>query len=98
MQRRLLVLFAGQYGVGSILDEERGRERVSSCNGQVKETVPRGVNKVKVTAVADQRVGDALVAVKQGKVEGDVPFVIKLIELMWQLQCLEKNTCKYMSL
>ena len=35
--------------------------------------------------MADQCVGDALVAVKQGKVEGDVPFVIKLIELMWQL-------------
>ena len=41
--------------------------------------------------MADQCVGDALVAVKQGKVEGDVSFIIKLIELMWQLQCLEKR-------
>ena len=85
MQRCLLVLLAGQYGVGSVLDEERGRESVPPHDGQVEETVPRGVSKVKVTAVADQRVGNALVAAEQSKVEGDVPFTIKLIELMWQL-------------
>ena len=86
MQRCLLILLAGQYGIGSILDEERGRESVPPHDRQVEETVPRWVSKVKVAAMADQRVGNALVAAKQGKVEGDVPFAIKLIELMWQLR------------
>ena len=86
MQWRLLVLLPGQYGVGSVLDEERGRESVSPHDGQVKETVPQGVSKVKVAAVADQRVGNALITTKQGKVEGDVPFIIKFIKLLWQLQ------------
>jgi hypothetical protein len=92
VQRRLLVLLPGQYGVGTVLDEEGGRESVAPHDRQVKETVPRGVNKVKVAAVADQGVGDALAATKQGKVEGDVPFTIKLIEFLWQLQRLEKVT------
>ena len=91
MQWCLLVLLPGQYGVGSVLDEERGRESVSPHDGQVKETVPRGVSKVKVAAVADQRVGNALITTKQGKVEGDVPFIIKFVKLLWQLQWLDKG-------
>ena len=89
MQWCLLVLLPGQYGVGSVLDEERGRESVSPHDGQVKETVPRGVSKVKVTAVADQCVGNALITTKQGKVEGDVPFTIKFVKLLRQLQWLD---------
>ena len=81
-----MALLSSQYGIGSVLDEERGGESVSPHDGQVKKTVPRGVNKVKVTAVTDQSVGDAFVATEQGKVEGDVPLVIKLVQFLWQLK------------
>ena len=68
MQWCLLVLFPGQDGVGSILDEEGSRESVAPQDGQVKETITRGVSKVKVTVVADEGVGDALATTKQGQV------------------------------
>ena len=83
MQRCLLVLLSGQYSVGSVFDEKRGRECVSPQYGQVKKTVARGVNEIKVAAVADKGVGDALIATEEGKVEGDVPLVIKLIKFLW---------------
>ena len=79
MQRCFQVLFPGQDGVGSILDEEGGGESVAPGDGEVEETVAGGVEDVQVTAVTDQGVGDTLVAIEEGQVEGEVPLVITLI-------------------
>ena len=49
----------------------------------MKKTVARGVNEVEIAAVANEGVGNALVATKEGKVEGDVPLAIKLVKFLW---------------
>ena len=78
-----MVLLSRQNGVGTILDEERGGERVSPQDSKVEETVARWVEDVQVAVVTDQSVGYALIAIQQGKVEGDVPLVITLIQFLW---------------
>ncbi len=63
MQRGLLGRSPGLDGVGSILDEEGGGKGVPTENGQVEEAVSLRVQAVQVTLVADEGVGDALVAI-----------------------------------
>ena len=55
-------------GVGPVLDKEGGSKGVTPQDGQVQQTVALRVLDVKVTLVADQRVGDTLVAIEQSKV------------------------------
>ena len=85
MQWCLLVISPCQDGVGSVLDEERGREGVPSHYCQVEKTVARSIKNVQVTSMAHKSVGYAFIAVEQGQVEGDVLFVITLIKLLGQL-------------
>ena len=45
----------------------------------MEETVALRVLDVEVALVADEGVGDAIMAVEKGKVEGDVAFIVTLI-------------------
>lgn len=57
----------------------------------MEETVARWIEDVQVTFVTDQGVGYVLVAIQQGKVEGDVPLVITLVQFLWQLSMRSTN-------
>ena len=55
-------------GVGPVLDKEGGSKGVTPQDSQVEQTVALRVLDVEVTLVADQRVGNTLMAIKQSKV------------------------------
>ena len=85
MEGPLLSGVAGKGCVTTTLDEEGGGKRVSPQDGQVEKAVPLRVHTVQVTLVAHEGGRNPLVAVEEGEVEGDVPFVITLVKSMRQL-------------
>ena len=55
-------------GVGPVLDKKGGSKSITPQDGQVEQTVALRVLDVEVALVADQCVGDTLMAIKQSKV------------------------------
>ncbi len=85
MEWGLLQVLARQNGVCPFLNEEGSGEGVSPEDGQVQQAVALRVHTVQVTVVRDQRVRNALVPTQQSQVEGDVPIIITLIQLLGEL-------------
>lgn len=86
MQRGLLDGLPHQNGVSAVFDQEGGCKGVPPEDGKVEQAVSLCVLNVHVTLVAYERVGNPLMSVEQCEVQGDVPLVITLIELLGELQ------------
>ena len=106
MKRGLESGVTGEGRGAPTLDEERSGKRVSAENGEVEETVPLCVDAVQVTLVTHEGRRDPLVTIEEGQIEGDVPFLITLIESMRKLKytryqisekdnCVQRNICNY---
>ena len=85
MQWGFLSALSCQDRVGPAADEEGGRKRVASQDGQMEKGVTLQVLYVQVTLVADEGVGDALVAAEQSQIEGDATLRVTLVELVGEL-------------
>ena len=44
--------------------------------------------------MTDQCVGDTLVAIEEGQVEGEVPLVITLVQFLWKLSNVHNSNSK----
>ena len=41
--------------------------------------------------MTDQGVGDALIAIEEGQIEGEVSLVITLVQFLWKLSSVHNN-------
>ena len=85
MEGGLLGCLPCQNGVGPILDKEGGGKGITSHDGQVQQAVALGVLDVKVTLVADQCVGNAIMTVEQSQVQWYMSLCVTLVQFVREL-------------
>jgi len=75
----------GGLDIGTVLEEEQGRESVALLDGNHEDRTVELGGKGRVGATLDERRGDALLVCPQGDLEGAQALVVQLVDALLQL-------------